>query len=134
MPKIGVMGYSSQKFDEEKALKVLRTYFSYLPADTEIVSGFTDLGIPGLAYKVAREFGFYCTGIASIKAKNYDCFPVDTLIMDDDWVNWGDESLAFLDYCDSFLKIGGGQQSKQEAELALFMDKMVLSYELEPYD
>jgi len=128
--KVGVIGYSAQKFDEQEALTILRSLFSNLPTDSEIVSGYTNLGIPGLAYKVAREFGFSCTGIACQKAKEYQCFPCDKVVMDDCWVEWGDESQTFLEYCDQFLRIGGGAQSIREAEIARQMGKSVIYHEM----
>ena len=128
--KIGVIGYSGQSFNTDEALVILRSFFSTLPAGTEIVSGYTDLGIPGLAYKVAREYGFSCTGIACQKAKEYTCFPCDKVIMDDEWSEWGDESSDFLQYCDTFIRIGGGNQSKNEHSLAVAMGKEVVYHEL----
>jgi hypothetical protein len=128
--KVGVIGYSAQSFNQEEALAILRSLFSNLPTDSEIVSGYTNLGIPGLAYKVAREFGFSCTGIACQKAKEYQCFPCDKVVMDDCWVEWGDESPYFLQYCDSFIRIGGGNQSKNEHALAIALGKEVVYYEL----
>jgi hypothetical protein len=128
--KVGVIGYSAQKFDEQEALTILRSLFSNLPTDSEIVSGYTNLGIPGLAYKVAREFGFSCTGVACQKAKEYQCFPCDKVVMDDCWVEWGDESHYFLQYCDSFIRIGGGNQSKNEHAHAIAMGKEVIYHEL----
>jgi hypothetical protein len=135
---IGVVGYSGQKFDTVEAERLLRIEFdnliqafSFEPSDIEIVSGYTNLGIPGLAYKLAREYGFSCTGIASQKAKNYECFPCDVVILDDDWLNWGDESETFLGYCDCFIQIGGGKQSFAEMEAAKKLDKAIVYYPLE---
>ena len=128
--KVGVIGYSAQKFDQEEALTILRSLFSNLPTDSEIVSGYTNLGIPGLAYKVAREFAFSCTGIACQKAKEHQCFPCDKVVIDDEWLKWGDESDFFLNYCDSFIQIGGGKQSFYEAESARQRGKTVIYHEL----
>lgn len=136
--RVGIVGFSAQKFDLVLAEQLIRKEFDELllsfseePADIEIVSGYTDLGIPGLAYKLAREYGFGCVGIACQKAKNYECFPCDIVILDDTWLNWGDESETFLDYCHMFLQFGGGKQSKAEMEEAARQGKKIIYHELE---
>jgi len=45
---------------------------------------------------------------------------------------WGDESVAFLQYIDGLIKIGGGQQSEKEKNqfLQLKPDALFLEYEL----
>lgn len=132
--KIGVIGYSAQKFDEQEALEILRSFFSTLPTESEIVVGYTDLGIPGLAVKVAREFGFKVRAVANQKdlqpkyANNHP--DVDVLVTDDEWVEREDESPWFVDYVDKILRIGGGNQSKNEQAIAGARGKEVIYHEL----
>lgn len=117
--RIGVVGYSSWKFDEDKARAILRDVLSlralHYP-NSVVVSGYTDLGIPALAYQQAVELGMGTVGIACADAKNYPCFPCDEVIIVGE--HWGDESPVFLDYIDELIKVGGGPQS--EAEYAAY--------------
>lgn len=63
--KVGVIGYSKQKFDKAKAKKLLRQGFRKfdVKAGDEVVSGLTDLGIPAIAYRLADEVGATTIGI-----------------------------------------------------------------------
>ena len=93
----------------------------------EIVSGYTDYGIPALSYILAK---LYCE-----KSYNYmQCTttgfaPKEALLDKRCKVNkeiivgekYGDESDAFIDYIDVLIKIGGGEQSIKE--FALFKSK-----------
>jgi hypothetical protein len=118
--KVGIIGYSSKKYDEDKAANVMGSCFMALAkkekdkeiAPVEIVSGLTNMGIPGLAYELAEELGFYTVGIACKKAEEYEVYPVNKEIIHGE--EWGDESAIFLDYIDILLKFGGGEQSKDE--------------------
>ena len=118
--KIGVVGYSAGKFSQLIAKHLVEIGFEYMVVTTgddsfEIVSGYTDLGIPGLAYRHAVETGHRTVGIACKKAAEYDCFPTDETIIVGD--NWGDESNTFLKSIDGLIRIGGGPQSFKEATL-----------------
>ena len=114
--RIGVVGYSGQKFDETKAVhilyqalvKALRKH----PEGCVVVSGYTDMGIPAIAYRVATGLGMGTVGIACSKAKDYDCYPVDDVVIVGE--DWGDESATFLGSIDELLKVGGGKQSEAE--------------------
>ena len=131
--RVGVAGYSEQKFDKEKAKELIKKAFdeveeSHPDSKFSCVSGLTDLGIPSLAYKEAVDRGWETVGIAAKPAEEYDLFPVDEKkIVGEDW---GDESDTFLNSIDVFVKIGGGEQSKDELNKAKEKDMKVIEYEL----
>lgn len=133
MIKVGVVGYSAQKFNYEKAHTILWEQFTNLQVEygklVEIVSGLTYMGIPQVAYELADEFGFLTTGIACHKAKDYPWYPVDMIILEGD--NWGDQSEKFLNYCDHIIRVGGGYQSHREVQRAIELGKTVEEYKLE---
>jgi hypothetical protein len=114
--KVGVIGYSAQKFDEELADKLILSGLEKLGIDKigYIVSGLTNLGVPKIAYEIAVSLGLKTVGIACELAKDYELFPVDIKIIKGD--NWGDESETFLNYIDTLIKVGGGKQSEKEYE------------------
>jgi hypothetical protein len=129
---VGVVGYSGQKFDEEKAKGLISTNFDLLETitneDIVIISGLTNLGIPKLAYEEAVKRGWKTVGIACKKAKDYECFDVDeTTIVGD---NWGDESETFLNSLDVICRFGGGKQSLAEVDEAKEAGLKVFEYEL----
>lgn len=130
--KIGVTGYSFQAFDLGAAARFLKLGFTELAPqgrDIEIVSGLTDFGIPGLAYRLACRLGYKTAGIACKQANDYQLFPVDRkMIVGEDW---GEESETFLGYVDALLRIGGGDQALSEVEQAKKMGLPVKEYELE---
>ena len=115
--RLGVVGYSSQRFDIDRARPLLRAEIGALTLtapDAEVVSGLTALGIPLVAYEVARECGLVTVGVACEKAKDYPCFPCDEVVIVGS--EWGDESETFLGRIDFLLKVGGGKQSAAEFE------------------
>lgn len=122
--KIGVVGYSMQEFDEQRAIKYIGSVFDFVeeqfPNDTKtVISGLTDLGIPALAYREAVKREWKTKGIACSKALDYVWFPVsDVTIVGD---NWGDESETFLNSINILIRIGGGEQSMRETEMAKSM-------------
>jgi len=128
--KIGIVGYSAMKFDEDLAKKLINEGLDNVDAKEgdELVSGLTDLGIPGLAYRIGKERNMKLIGIACEKAHDEDsvCYPVDREIIVGK--NWGDESKTFLDYIDVLIKVGGGKQSKEEYEK---FDGPKINFELE---
>ena len=126
--KIGIVGYSSACFDVNKAKQILEGELKNLPKDTEIVSGFTNLGIPAIAYDIASKYGYKTVGIACKKAAEYACYPCDVVKLIG--INWGDESDEFLTYCDWFIRVGGGKQSFAETYLAKEMGKFVKEFDL----
>ena len=129
--RIGVVGYSAQKFDVYTAAKFISQVFDIIGMKSipKVVSGLTDMGIPRLAYREAISRDWKTVGIACSKAYNYDCYPVDKEIIVGD--NWGDESQMFIDYIDVLVRIGGGKQSLKEVEMAKAAGKPVIEYELE---
>lgn len=119
--RIGVVGYSNpDKFDQDAGEEVTRTILEKIfnnfndLSDVELVSGLTDIGIPGIAYRVADEYGVYTVGYACEKAEENDIYPVDeSHIVGDDW---GDESDYFLGRLTHLIRIGGGKQAHEETE------------------
>jgi len=131
--KIGVVGYSAQKFNEGRAIRYLRSAFDaiekrYPHRVKEVVSGLTDLGIPALAYREAVRRGWKTVGIACSKAKEYKCFPCNEVIIAGS--EWGDESPVFLKTIDVLVRVGGGKQSHRECAEAKSMDKEVYEFNL----
>lgn len=141
--RVGVVGYSSKKFDTEKAEFLLFLAFQNVKhtfettlqktIKIELVSGLTDVGVPALAYRGAISiFGptTRTVGIACAKAKDFPQFPVDEKHIIGD--NWGDESDYFLDNIDCLIRIGGGDQSMKEVETfkQRYPEKLVLEYNL----
>jgi hypothetical protein len=130
---IGVVGYSTQKFNEKLANKLINIALTKAignrsPNTVEIVSGHTDLGIPGLAYHWAHVHNIYTVGIATPQAKEYKLFPVDEFKHVGN--NWGDESPEFLNRIDALIRIGGGNQSKTEVATMKEHGKPVFEYDL----
>jgi len=115
--KIGIIGYSAQKFDIDKAKQKIKEGLEYFDANIndELVSGYTDIGIPSISYRIAKKMKMKTIGIACSKAKEYKLFPVDKEIIVGD--EWGDESDKFLSYITHLIKVGGGEQSKKEYKL-----------------
>lgn len=124
--KIGIIGFSSTPFDQEKATALLQTTLqkvvsSIEPENIEIVSGYTNIGIPKIAYEIASSSGWTTVGFSAKEALTASCglFPVHKEILVGE--KFGEESAAFVDYIDILIRIGGGQQSKKE--VALFKKK-----------
>lgn len=132
--KIGVVGYSMQEFDKEKAIEYLKQAFDliekqYPDGMKTVVSGLTDLGIPALAYREAKRRNWKVEGIACSKAMDYVWFPVSDVVIKGN--NWGDESETFLNSINILVRIGGGQQSTREVEMAKNMrDVDIMEYDL----
>jgi hypothetical protein len=125
--RIGVVGYSSGNFDQKKALNTIRERYD----EVTIVSGLTNIGIPALAYKYAKEHKLPTVGIACTKATEYDCFPCDKeIIVGKDW---GDESDTFLKSIDYLVRVGGGDQSAKEVTKFKTMNgnEHIMEFELE---
>jgi len=118
---VGFVGYSaSQNYNEQEARWIIQTVFSDLNkglkeghySSIQIVSGYTAIGIPLLAYEEASKRGWKTVGIACSLASDYKCYPCDEVIIKGK--NWGDESSVFLDKIEMLIKIGGGKQSEKE--------------------
>jgi hypothetical protein len=131
MSKIGVVGYSGAKFNEDIAKALLAIAFDIIDEefnDIEIVSGLTDIGIPGLAYRMADKRGWKTVGLSAKEAKEYDCYDVDEEIIIGE--NFGDESEEFIKTIDALIRIGGGKQSLDETEKAKEKGISVYEYDL----
>lgn len=133
MLNIGVVGYSGGKFDEKIAKALLAIAFDVVEEnhkddDYMIVSGYTDMGIPALAYRMAEKREWKTMGIACEKYKENPCYDVDKVIIEGE--DWGAESETFLDNIDVFIRVGGGKQSMEETEEAKKRKIPVYEYDL----
>ena len=106
--KIGVVGYSAQKFNEGEAQRMISEAYDTINSQSNgkqktIVSGLTDLGIPAVAYREAVKRGWKTIGVACSKAEEYDCFPVnERQIIGNEW---GDESETFLNQLEILVRV-----------------------------
>jgi len=119
MVNVGIIGYSKQNFDKNKARENINLIYDDLQSQystVTIVSGYTNLGIPKIAYEEADKRDWRTVGIACEKAEEYEVYSVDKSIIVGE--EWGDESDTFLDYIQVLVKIGGGEQSDKEIEHA----------------
>jgi len=132
MSKIGVVGYSDDKvFDHDIAKALLAIAFDIIDkeySDVEIVSGLTDVGVPGMAYRMAEKREWKTVGLSAQEAKEYDCFDVDEEIIVGD--KFGDESEDFIKTIECLVRIGGGDQSMKETEMAKKKGITVYEYDL----
>jgi hypothetical protein len=135
--RIGVVGYSRDNFDHDRAKLLLIQAIQEIPGINDLyldrtnvwlVSGWTDMGIPGIAYRVAQDYDMKTMGIACAKAYGMKCFPVDRFHVIGN--RWGDESPTFLAAIDILIRIGGGPQSLEEVREAKDMGIPVVEYEL----
>ena len=124
--KYGIVGFSKNQFDKKAAFKLLDTLFAQLKAkhpneSVEIVSGYTDTGVPKIAYNLAEKYGFTTVGFSAKQALEVSSgvFPADKVFLEGE--KFGDESEAFINYIDRLIRIGGGKQSRKE--VALFKEK-----------
>jgi hypothetical protein len=124
---VGVVGFSSPRFDHDEARVLLREALSgvlaragVVPGQAELVSGLTDVGVPGLAYALAVELGMRTIGISARQALRSRRFPVDEQILVGQ--KYGDESEVFVARIDVLIRVGGGPQSRREVEM--FKDKL----------
>lgn len=125
--RIGIVGYSDKKFNKlEAKLLLIESILEILTdincnacnvnVDVQIVSGLTNIGIPAIAYELAKKHKWKTVGVACKKAKDYEVFPVDEEIIVGD--EWGDESKTFLENIDVLIRVGGGKQSFKEVQMA----------------
>jgi len=127
--KIGIVGYSHNEIDSERAYHLLLSGIKFFAAQCEnnetieIVSGLTNLGIPKIAYRIADEHKYTTVGITARRAlnSNFELYPVDKQIIKGK--EFGDESVFFIEYIDCLIRIGGGKQSLNEVNL--FSERML---------
>lgn len=121
MKKIGIVGYSGRPFNKNTARNLLLKHIRFLEQkygakNLEIVSGYTNIGIPKIAYEIADDMGITTVGLSAKEALTVDCglYPVDKIMIVGE--RFGDESSTFIDYIDIMIRVGGGNQSIQEVK------------------
>ena len=130
---IGVVGYSGGKFDEDIAKALLAIALDVVEENHDakeytLVSGYSDMGIPALAYRMAEKRGWKTMGIACKQAFDNPLYDVDDFIIEGD--EWGDESEKFLKNIDLLIRVGGGKQSLEETERAKNKNLPVYEFDL----
>lgn len=120
--KYGIVGFSRNEFDQETAREILEDEFQKIKEEhtdvtIEIVSGYTNSGVPKIAYELADKFGFVTVGFSAKKALRVrsGVYPVKKKIIRGN--RFGDESEDFIRYIDALIRVGGGKQSRHETEL-----------------
>ena len=120
--RVGVVGFSKSQFDKKMAILKLRNKFEDLldendSKNLEIVSGYTNMGVPRIAYLLADDLGIKTVGFSAKQALKVKrgVYPVQKEIIVGE--RFGDESMEFIKYIDILIRIGGGQQSRHEVEL-----------------
>jgi hypothetical protein len=103
------------------------------------VSGYTNSGVPKIAYELADKFEFTTVGFSVEQALNTrsGVYSVNKVILVGK--KFGDESEDFVQYIDGLIRIGGGKQSRKETAMfkKLHSDKSLTSllkeYEVDWY-
>lgn len=148
--RVGLAGYSKQRFDEllavsivSNALRMVENIYFWKVSEFHLVSGLTTLGIPGIGYNLVHERTdrWVKVGVASAKVNDpkYDDIRLE---LDEPYKfivqppagqepAWGDESETFIKMIDVLIVVGGGAQSKREAEMARQRGITVLEFALE---
>ena len=128
--KIGVVGFSRNQFDKKAAILQLRNHLEYFiekypDHEISVVSGYTNMGVPRLAYQIADDLGLHTVGFSAKQALRVrsGVYPVKEEIIIGE--RFGDESKEFIEYIDMLLRVGGGPQSRKEVEMfkARYQDK-----------
>lgn len=122
--EIGVVGYCPPtKFDEQAAKSLLNgvlddIMWDYCAHSYRVVSGLVSVGIPGLAYRIAKEREWGTAGVACRRVYEHPIFEVDEGQEFIVGKKWGDESDTFLKKLAQnggvLVRIGGGAQSHDE--------------------
>lgn len=131
--RVGVVGYSGQKFDETEARKLVNRAYDTIAAqypdhEVTVVSGLTNLGIPKIAYEEAVKRGWRTGGVASRQAAEYECFAVDEVQIVGD--HWGDESNTFVTGIDTLVRVGGGKQALAETQAVQSLGRPIVEHDL----
>jgi len=120
--KIGVVGFSSNQFNHKEASLKLKKLLDHIVRNhgkegLVLVSGYTNSGVPKIAYDWAVELGMETVGFSAKQALTVDSgvYPVDKVILVGE--KFGEESQSFVEYIDILIRIGGGNQSRHEVEL-----------------
>lgn len=134
--RIGVVGYCcGELFDEYLALYLLRkgikVAIAAYPQTTsvEIASTILDMGIPRLAFAIAKQLGYETTGFGSFDSTLQPCLPVDHRYIHG--YNQGDEAMYFLGYVHTIVRIGGGLGALSQAAAFRQHGRPVFEYGLE---
>ncbi|GAA4487187.1 hypothetical protein GCM10023191_014720 [Actinoallomurus oryzae] len=130
--RVGVVGYSGQRFDEDEARRLLRKAYAAVRKDhpdhdLTVISGLTKMGIPKLAYEEAGEH-WLAEAVDSGRAVDFAWSTVDRVRIVGD--NWGDESDTFVRGIDVLVRVGGGAQSRAETLAVKRLGKPVYEHEL----
>ena len=120
--KVGIVGFSKNQFDQVEARRILDLEFSNLyekhkGRSIEIVSGYTAMGVPRIAYELADKYGFIKVGFSAkqaLRTKVGLCKVDKEIIVGE---KFGDESVAFVEYINGLIRVGGGPQSRKEVTL-----------------
>lgn len=133
---IGIIGYSAKPFDIEEANDILTEIYDNLEEkypDDEIwiLSGLTNVGIPKLAYEMAKAYELPTVGLSCRKALDCDCYEVDQTIIYGE--NWGDDSPQLMREVDELYRIGGGDIAMKEAQMAKDLGIPVTEYDLDTF-
>ena len=130
--KYGIVGFSRNQFDQKAAREILQNEFqkikeTHTEETVEIVSGYTNSGVPKIAYELAEKVGFITVGFSAKQALRVrsGVYPVKKKIIKGN--RFGDESEDFVRYIDALIRVGGGKQSRHETELfkTLHVDKSI---------
>jgi hypothetical protein len=120
--RIGIVGSSRDLKDSRRASLLLKECLSHImsgrPAgECEIVSGYSGIGIPLLAYQLADAAGIATVGLSAreVLEAGHALFPVSRVILKGE--HFGDESGFFVGYIDALIRIGGGPQSRREVKM-----------------
>lgn len=135
--KVGVVGYSVKEFDEREAEDALETFFTEIEGkyidsgdydSIAVVAGAAAKGVSLIAYELAELRGWRTVGVAAAEIHEHEQFDVDELIISGDY--FGDDSPEFIRLIDVFVRVGGGDQSMKEQEMAEDEDIPVFEYDL----
>lgn len=118
--KLGIVGYTEKDFDEKVARQAIKHFITTLRDNGQkpiIVIGVSNMGIDKIAYDIAEEENLRTVGISPKEVENYELLDVDKKIIKGE--KFGDESEYYIDYIDKLIKVGGGEQSEREYNLAV---------------
>lgn len=127
---LGVMGYTGAFEDpavEAAAAAALSTQLERAHAACgerlAVASGATDSGVLALAYRWCAERRVTAIGVTCEAGRTLPIAAVDWLVPVGE--RFGDESALFVDICDRFVVLGGGEQARREAIGGRAQDKPV---------
>lgn len=127
---LGVMGYA-RPFDDPTAEADAETALAAeFDAAREVhggrlavASGASDLGVLAVVYRLCARLRITAIGITCDAGRAHAIASLDWLVPVG--ARFGDESALFVDSCDAFLVLGGGEQARREAIGGRAQDKPV---------